>query len=490
MKKFKQFIFAFLLLSILPLNTAFAQENQENGVPVILEVLQNTTLSAKQPVITGLTPSNSEVLIYVDGSFVGVAEINREGGTTDNFYFSVPKDLSSGGHSARAIAKDRTSLRLSEFSNQVNFTVTDLPAPTLIQPNEETITQKVKPLIVGLTKSNTKIKIFIDGRLNGETVFVSHQSGTADFAYTPFLNLSVGWHTAWAIAVDQSGRESKASNVLHFNIEEKFPAPTMLAPDKDLVTLKPTFYGLAKNDSRIKVFVDHKLAKEFMVKNNDSGTANFYFTPDSPLSPGQHIIYATASDQRGKESIWSNIIYYTALPPVYPPAISQEAESEELAEEINNLLEISRSNPEQILSRSDLLLLNNILSNPEEFILSSQDRQSLENLLAGQEIAPDGKTSTEEEPEKPGSGEQAEEGSGTSTTLPGDLEEILSGTGTVSEQAGLLDETQNQQNKVKLNLIIFFLFLIAVIVWIFWVNRELIKERNQADKADQEKSKK
>ena len=53
------------------------------------------------------------------------------------------------------------------------------------------------------------------------------------------------------------------------------------------------------------------------------------------------------------------------------------------------------------------------------------------------------------------------------------------------EKTGAINESKEQQGKLKLNLIIFILFLLAIIVWIFWVNRELIKERRaEADEED------
>ncbi len=55
-------------------------------------------------------------------------------------------------------------------------------------------------------------------------------------------------------------------------------------------------------------------------------------------------------------------------------------------------------------------------------------------------------------------------------------------------KSGMVDESKEMQGKLKWNLIIFILFLIAVIVWIFWVNRELIKEKREQNKKTEEKN--
>ena len=55
--------------------------------------------------------------------------------------------------------------------------------------------------------------------------------------------------------------------------------------------------------------------------------------------------------------------------------------------------------------------------------------------------------------------------------------------------SGLVDESKRQQGRLQLNLLIFFGFLIAVIFWIFWVNRELIKERRALGEIEKEAKK-
>ncbi|MCX6796097.1 MAG: hypothetical protein NTW06_01215, partial [Candidatus Falkowbacteria bacterium] len=58
---------------------------------------------------------------------------------------------------------------------------------------------------------------------------------------------------------------------------------------------------------------------------------------------------------------------------------------------------------------------------------------------------------------------------------------------TKNENSGLINESKEQQGKLKWNLLIFILFLIALVVWVFWVNKELIKEKKaQAKKEEQQ----
>lgn len=276
-----------------------------------------------------------------------------------------------------------------------------LKAPTLVAPTEKTITAKPKPLITGLVKSGADVLLYIDGIYNGKLANLTHKSGTANFAYKPFLNLKVGSHQAWAIAVDKNGNKTGISNVLNFKIELPMPAPTMYKPvvNQKSTKVKPFIVGLAKNNSAIKVFVDHKAVGQFKVENHPSGTANFAFKPKQALTVGTHLIYTTATDSRGKESSWSNLIYYKITTPAA--------------------------------------------------ILKAEDKKT--NIKNEEIVAP-------------------VENKNTNITDDNSTNEV-----------------KKNQNKINGNLVAFILFLVGIVGWIFWVNRELIKgkQNNQNNQKKQ-----
>jgi hypothetical protein len=425
----------FVSVLLFGLTPIVAKAFSESDSPLILGVNRDL-------LVTGLVKENLEVLIYVNGNYVGNAEVNREQTGTDNFYYRIKSDLGKGTHTVSAVAKDRTSLRLSYFSDAVSFKIDSLPAPTLIQPNEKTVTGSVKPLVTGLSVSNTVVHIFIDGKHNGKTALLSHPSGTANFAYKPFLNLAPGWHTLWARAEDANGRVSPASKVMRFRIEEPLPAPIVIntVVDNNSSLEQPLITGLVKGDLKVRIFIDQHLNGEFYVSGNKAKAASFAYRPFLPLKPGKHMIYALAVDERGKESLWSNIIYYVVPVPV--PAISEEgvAEEAEVREERER---------EDAVSDSDA---------DEQDVSQNNDSDDPSN--------------------EAGDTDNAEIGS--------DIRDILeAGRDGTSTEGGLLNESEEQQGKLKLNLVIFILFLLAVIGWIFWVNRELIRERREQNEKDE-----
>ncbi len=399
-----------------------------------------SSISGDKPLITGVTFHGSEVLIYLDGNFVGLAKTSSLDSKNDNFSYQHGLALAVGRHTAMAIARDKTSLVLSAPSAEHVFNIGAIPAPTLIAPNEKTITAKVKPLITGLTINNTRVYVYIDGVLNGKTEIKTHKSGTANFAYAPFLNLSRGQHTIYVVAEDKQGKKSQPSVAMTFKIELPMPAPTMFAPvvNRQTSLNQPFIVGLAKNDAKIKVFIDKKLAGEFMVKNHQSGTANFAFRPPKALTKGQHLVYTTALDKRGKESSWSNLIFFT----VREPQISQGIKEEKT----ESTAKIEPSQPKQ-----------------DEVATITPDQGKVEE----KPTQPTGQTGENQDQE---------------------LEQIIGEEiATTSQQTGIINETKQNQGKIKLNLIIFIIFLLAVIGWIIWVNRELIKERQAQELKPEDK---
>jgi len=392
----------------------------------------------------GIAPRESEVLIYLDGNFVGqaktevIAEKNELG---FNFQYKEAEKLADGTHMVMAIAKDKTSLVLSAPSNEVKFTVNVLPAPTLIAPNEKTITAKVKPLIIGLTKSGSFVKIFIDGIYNGKTKILNHQSGTANFAYEPFLNLSRGQHEVYAVAEDSLGKTSQPSEIFYFNIEAPMPAPTMLKPvvNSNTTDSKPFIVGLAKNDSKVKVYIDKKFNGEFQVKNDKSGTANFAYKPTRPLTRGSHLVYAVAVDQLGKQSDWSNIAYFSTK----NSAIAESAQ-EENSNVANTEAPVISKNSDAVEEKASELTIEQTESQDNE--IKQADGSSLEKI-----------------------------------------KDFFGGSikGKSKNNRGMINEGEFNQGKLKLSLVLFILFLVGVVAWLLWVNRELVKERRLQNEAEE-----
>lgn len=360
------------------------------------------------PFVKGLTPNNTEVLVYIDGSFISLANLGDKGTTTDSFFYQYPITL-AGNHEIMLIARDKTSLVLSA-PVVVIFEAPVLPGPTLVMPTVEEVIGTARPFITGLTVSNTEVLLYIDGVYNGKIKPDLHRSGTANFAYKPTFDLKIGSHQVWAVAEDALGRKSRVSDVMNFKVSAPTPSPTLISPINNIEVIEnsPKITGLAKNDSLIKIFVDSKLDGKFEVVNHESGVANFSYSPSFALTKGKHSVFATATDKQGKESKSSNLANFT----VRLPSISLDAE-----EAVAGIKEVEAKNE---IQDADV----------KKIIDENIDKEN--------------------------------------------------------RGKGLLNENQEGQSKLKLNLIIFIAFLMGIIAWIFWVNKELIKEKNNIDETDKD----
>jgi hypothetical protein len=353
-------------------------------------------------------------------------------------------------------------------------------------PNQNTIPGKVKPLIEGFTKSGSFVHLYIYGVYNGKTAIVEHETGTAHFVYSPFLNLSVGKHKMWAVSEDVKGRKSLVSTVVEFNIEEKMPAPTIYKPIVNSTTNynQPYIVGLVKNNTKVRIFIDRVFDGEFIVKNHKSGTANFAYQPSKKLSDGKHFAYVTSVDNRGKESLWSNIVYFEINAPKTTAMISKTAVEEEVisVEEQENI-SVGDINAQKRVQ--DFLVFADLYDNDQELRLNDGQYQELQVLLdkknklsiTGNEIS---KLELLLESKNKALKNYIDENGDIVAQTDKEKTELDIATDT-PVIGGSIDEGKNQQSQLGWNAIIFILFLVSVIAWIFWVNRELIKEKKEQE---------
>lgn len=398
-------------------------------------------------VVSGMALAWSQVLIYLDGNFIGQTEtkVALKQAESGFSFQSKGKKLADGTHAVMAVAKDKTSLVLSAPSDEVKFSINLLPAPTVVAPNDKTIAANINPLVAGLTVSGSSVKIYIDGIYGGKTEILTDKSNTANFALRSPFPLSRGWHKVYAIAEDRTGKVSSASAVSFFSIELPMPAPTMLKPvvNKNTSVRQPFIVGLAKNNSKIKVYIDKKFNGELGVKNHLSGTANFAYKPVKPLSGGNHSVYTVAVDSRGKQSRQSNIVNFSVRSSAIAKSAKEKSNTAARIEEPKKTVKASAP----VISKSS----------------GAIEKKSDSKL---------GQTDEADKLEKVKS--LAAENS--------DEKAVASGT-------GLINEGQVSQSKLKLSLVLFILFLVGVVGWLLWVNRELVKERRTQNKAEDEAEK-
>ncbi|MBU0707282.1 hypothetical protein KKG41_02825 [Patescibacteria group bacterium] len=239
---------------------------------------------------------------------------------------------------------------LAQADNELPY-----PAPTLLTPENGSTTEITKPVITGLSKNDSRVKIFIDDQLNGQFQVTNHSSGTANFVYEPFLDLKPGWHDIYATAVDTVGKTSPQSNVIKVLVEYPMPAPTVYQPvvNKDTTAGRPWFRGLAVNDSLVKVYIDGMLNGQLAIENQASGVADFAYRTYYDITPGKHTMFAVAVDPNGKESKYSEIISFVIPDQVLVDESTAEVLGEETIGDVEEPDEVISEEAETVIEESE-----------------------------------------------------------------------------------------------------------------------------------------
>jgi len=181
------------------------------------------------------------------------------------------------------------------------------------------ITRVTRPTFTGLAVAGSTVTVHIDGKLAGTTL----ASATGRWNFTPAIAMTSGKHTIMATAVEVAPEAGSTATVqsgvtlavsalasvasMAVQIDTSSPTPTIrLAPASDsgvagdgiTNVTDPTFTGVAKAGSTIKVQVDGKAAGTALA--NAAGV--WRFAPATPLADGEHTITATALDVAGSIS--------------------------------------------------------------------------------------------------------------------------------------------------------------------------------------------
>lgn len=314
------------------ITSAYSASNEILTAPTILSPQPSQAITATQPTITGVTQNSTSVDVYVDGVFNGKATVKNGPQGTASWSYRAFLPLNEGQHIVYTVTRSEDGVLRSSESSHILFTIEKpLPAPTLKQPVVNNTTTYTKPLITGLAHNNSTIEVFIDGALNGTFTVVNHESGIANFAYQPFLDLQPGWHSVNVRAKNPQGKTSYFSNTLTFEVRDnsgvvhttapQLPtknqpeptnvvAPTLVKPETGTVTTntRPTVSGLSKADQNatIQVFVDGVLDGETKITKNESGTSGFSYRLFLPLTIGVHQIHTRMVADNGEKSAESN----------------------------------------------------------------------------------------------------------------------------------------------------------------------------------------
>jgi len=184
-------------------------------------------------------------------------------------------------------------------------------------------------LIKGLIKPNNEVLIYINGVYSGLANISQGDNNFSLFYYLSPVIKDADNNEVLAIARDQKFHvlSSPVQIVVNSVIEKTFltqpspkeiisstnntvSAPILKTPKQKNCENKPYISGFSKNQTIVKLFIDNKLFTSILATSKVSETAFFSYTPNVSLERGEHFVYATAEDNKGRVSPKSNYLFF------------------------------------------------------------------------------------------------------------------------------------------------------------------------------------
>ena len=303
--------------------------------------------------------------------------------------------------------------------------------PPIISDVSPGIKSFSEPLISGFTDKFTSVLVYIDGNFSSEAKTVSSLDRDSFYFFIDELP-DTGKHKLFLISRDLNGVLSAPTKEFEFLIIDKLDPPRII---KSSFQESVYFLGESLNENYIEMYVNGLLFSTSFIERNSTNTFEFN---EINISRGSHEIFFIARDKLGRKSdpsVTLNIHFdknaFSDLPQNTEDVI-QGVQSSNLATSKISEKAVSETLEDEIIVEG----INNI-NVPEE--LNQEDREK--------EI----------------------------------LDDILKDINNNSDiKDGLISENGESQSDLQWNLVIFLAFLVAVILWIIWVNREM-KENDESE---------
>ncbi|PLX20423.1 hypothetical protein C0584_05785 [Candidatus Parcubacteria bacterium] len=304
------------------------------------------------------------------------------------------------------------------------------PETPLVSGINPSIKTFLNPLVFGETEANTRVLVYLDGEYFSDAEVLNF-GDKAKFNF--FVNElpREGLHKIFFISQASNGVLSPPSKELDFYITKKIDLPKII----NISTGEnPMIFGKSENENTVDIFIDGQLFSSIFIPYNSNNT----FSVDlGNISKGAHNASFIARDAMGRKSLKTeSLAFYISSEGSKGPENNQEeyTEAENSTASKQNENSNNTTYPE-ISSKAET----------EEVVVEGVDNINTT-------------TSTSED------------------LLSSELEDINTSEDQETQEGGALNEDGEKQSDLKWNLIIFLSFLVAVILWIVWVNKEIKEE--------------
>ncbi|MFV0262383.1 MAG: BapA/Bap/LapF family large adhesin [Kluyvera sp.] len=284
------------------------------------------------PIISGTAEPGSTVRIYDGSSLIGTVLVGDDG----QWGFTPTSALGEGSHTITTIVTDAAgneSAASPDFVLVVDtqspdpvteLLVTDNKAPVVGTITAGDVTNDATPVLSGKAEPGSDIIIYDKGIEIAHTVTDANGHWGLELT-TP---LSDGPHGLTVVAIDAAGNASQPTAELVFSVDTSAPRAAInitavddTGPVQEKLTsgsitddTTPTFSGSAEPNSTVSIYDGAKLLGQIVVDAGGSWT----FTPEMPLSNGQHQFTTVVTDAAGNVSPSSPAFNLTITPVADP----------------------------------------------------------------------------------------------------------------------------------------------------------------------------
>lgn len=264
-----------------------------------------------RPTLNGTGEAGATITLYDKGVAIGTTTVSGSG-----YWSYTPTDgLGEGEHIFTARATDAAGNQ-GDPSNSFRIIVDTLipSAPSIVTVTDDVgtpqsltsgqLTNDNTPTLTGVTEADSVVTIRDNGAVIGTTT--SDENG--NWSFTPAPALSEGNHSFTATVTDGAGNISPASPPFVLVVDTLPPAaPGITSVIDDQPGNTSLTNGQLTNDAQPTLNGKGEIGASITIRDKgvDIGTTqvdetgNWSFTPDTPLTQGQHIFTAVATDQAG-----------------------------------------------------------------------------------------------------------------------------------------------------------------------------------------------
>lgn len=189
------------------------------AAPTVTSPVNGAKINDRYPLIQGRSEALSTVEIFIDGSSLGTATADSAG----LWSFKPTTLLAEGNRSLQAKARDVAG-NTGALSSAISITI-DVTAPgkpTIIKPEQDSVTNVTLPTIEGIAESGSTVTIYIDDAVVGTTT-----SSSSTWSFVVPAPLAGKTYGVKATAKDAAGNVSPASSVTTFTVDTVRPDTTL-----------------------------------------------------------------------------------------------------------------------------------------------------------------------------------------------------------------------------------------------------------------------